>query len=304
MLNDKVILLTGGTGSFGKNFTKRVFEQYNPKKIIEKDTHLDLRYTAHTGLKIFQKNIINNLGTFTFETNNSKKGSKIKYELIHDKPEPKITESYNNSIDGTHYEILLPISENLIKNLPTENYITYQSQPFNYTTWLKKTNKISCIDLTNYLPEIESQQSYKIELIKKVGDKIINDYEKQNNLAIDYNSMGIFKIESFFFKFLSYLQLRASNYFQIIIISNVTKELIDNINERIKILIETKQKIWNDHTALVLFTKELYIPYIITGETPSKITSINRLLRIYYPSINHFNFTNEKDDNELIKFIK
>jgi len=26
MLNDKVILITGGTGSFGKKFTKRVLE--------------------------------------------------------------------------------------------------------------------------------------------------------------------------------------------------------------------------------------------------------------------------------------
>ena len=34
MLNDKTILITGGTGSFGKNFTKRVLNEYNPKKII------------------------------------------------------------------------------------------------------------------------------------------------------------------------------------------------------------------------------------------------------------------------------
>ena len=34
MLNDKTILITGGTGSFGKKFTKRVLSEYNPKKII------------------------------------------------------------------------------------------------------------------------------------------------------------------------------------------------------------------------------------------------------------------------------
>ena len=34
MLNDKAILITGGTGSFGKAFTKYVLENYNPKKII------------------------------------------------------------------------------------------------------------------------------------------------------------------------------------------------------------------------------------------------------------------------------
>ena len=34
MLNDKVILVTGGTGSFGKCFVKYVMTHYNPKKII------------------------------------------------------------------------------------------------------------------------------------------------------------------------------------------------------------------------------------------------------------------------------
>lgn len=34
MLNNKSILVTGGTGSFGKAFTKYVLEHYDPKKII------------------------------------------------------------------------------------------------------------------------------------------------------------------------------------------------------------------------------------------------------------------------------
>ncbi len=34
MLNDKVILLTGGTGSFGNYFTDYVISHYNPRKII------------------------------------------------------------------------------------------------------------------------------------------------------------------------------------------------------------------------------------------------------------------------------
>lgn len=34
MLNDKVIFITGGTGSFGKKFTERILDKYNPKKII------------------------------------------------------------------------------------------------------------------------------------------------------------------------------------------------------------------------------------------------------------------------------
>ncbi|EJP6470960.1 UDP-N-acetylglucosamine 4,6-dehydratase (inverting) [Clostridium sporogenes] len=34
MLSNKVILITGGTGSFGKKFTETILEKYNPKKII------------------------------------------------------------------------------------------------------------------------------------------------------------------------------------------------------------------------------------------------------------------------------
>lgn len=33
-MDSKTILITGGTGSFGKNFVKRVLERYTPKKII------------------------------------------------------------------------------------------------------------------------------------------------------------------------------------------------------------------------------------------------------------------------------
>jgi UDP-N-acetylglucosamine 4,6-dehydratase (inverting) len=34
MLNNKVILITGGTGSFGKKFLEMIFAKYNPKKVI------------------------------------------------------------------------------------------------------------------------------------------------------------------------------------------------------------------------------------------------------------------------------
>ena len=34
MLSNKNILITGGTGSFGKKFVKTVFENYSPNKVI------------------------------------------------------------------------------------------------------------------------------------------------------------------------------------------------------------------------------------------------------------------------------
>lgn len=34
MFNGKSILITGGTGSFGKKFIRIVLEKYNPKRVI------------------------------------------------------------------------------------------------------------------------------------------------------------------------------------------------------------------------------------------------------------------------------
>ena len=35
MLNNKSILITGGTGSFGKKFVSQVLKNYKPKEIIK-----------------------------------------------------------------------------------------------------------------------------------------------------------------------------------------------------------------------------------------------------------------------------
>lgn len=34
LINNKVILITGGTGTFGHEITKVILEKYNPKKLI------------------------------------------------------------------------------------------------------------------------------------------------------------------------------------------------------------------------------------------------------------------------------
>ena len=34
IFNDSVILITGGTGSFGNEFVSRTLDQYKPKKLI------------------------------------------------------------------------------------------------------------------------------------------------------------------------------------------------------------------------------------------------------------------------------
>ena len=57
MLNNKIILITGGTGSFGKKFVERVFENYNPKKIIIYSRDEFKQFEMRQKFKKFDSNI-------------------------------------------------------------------------------------------------------------------------------------------------------------------------------------------------------------------------------------------------------
>ena len=59
MLNNKTILITGGTGSFGKIFTRYILEEHNPKKVIVlsrdefKQFHMKREFEKHKNLRFF-----------------------------------------------------------------------------------------------------------------------------------------------------------------------------------------------------------------------------------------------------------
>ena len=55
MLNNKVILITGGTGSFGKYFTKYILKNYKPKKIIIFSRDELKQYEMNLELKKYDK---------------------------------------------------------------------------------------------------------------------------------------------------------------------------------------------------------------------------------------------------------
>lgn len=59
MLNDKIILVTGGTGSFGKKFIATVFQRYKPKKIIvySRDELKQFEMLNEPDIATFKKNI-------------------------------------------------------------------------------------------------------------------------------------------------------------------------------------------------------------------------------------------------------
>ena len=57
MLNDKTILITGGTGSFGKKFIQRVFQQFQPKKIIIYSRDEYKQFTMRQSFREYDKSI-------------------------------------------------------------------------------------------------------------------------------------------------------------------------------------------------------------------------------------------------------
>ena len=57
MLNNKTILITGGTGSFGQKFTKRILSEYNPKKIIIYSRDEYKQYVMRSKFKEYDKKL-------------------------------------------------------------------------------------------------------------------------------------------------------------------------------------------------------------------------------------------------------
>lgn len=275
----------------------KLFDLFNIQHTSEDFNHLDLRYSAHLGLKIFQKSIINSFGYYCIETNDYKTKSKLQYKYMFNNEIP----SYNkirSSFNGTHYDILLPISESIIKDIPTNNLITFQSKPFQYATWLQNhVGEINCFKLNNIDNFNIKSKNEQIKIIEKIGNKILNSYSNKEYIALNYNELINFKKPNLLFKLLSYVQLRSEKYIKITLICNAPKNLIYSIKNLIQnLLIDADYKIWNNHTAIILITENL-IPYIITGENKDEITQINRKLRVHYPSEHYFDFTNSIKQN-------
>lgn len=57
MLNDKVILITGGTGSFGYKFTEKIFTEFKPRKVIIYSRDEYKQYLMQKKLEKWAKNM-------------------------------------------------------------------------------------------------------------------------------------------------------------------------------------------------------------------------------------------------------
>lgn len=270
---------------------------FNIESVITTDlTHLELRYTAHLGLKSFAKSIVRNKGHFYLETNNSTK--KNKSVLNYYNNEIHVTESENNCniINGTHYEITLPFSPLLI-TYTQDNLISFQAKSFTdiYKKWLldPKQSQIKTISMRQLLPDSEppsiTNKEEQINFVKEIGNHILASYSDDREvIAFDYQEFPAFIDNNLLFKVLAFIQLKRKDYFKLIILHNASKAFVESIKEIIQMFLpDNKADLWNDNAALVLITKNLNY-YIIGGKTGKQINEYNKAIRMYYP-IGHDN---------------
>ena len=114
MLDNKTILVTGGTGSFGHSFTQYVLEHYNPKKLsgiggfinITQFTPRVVFCTTFTagGLEIAQDEELVNSIKKAFKEQGAVAQLRKPILKGHKKEIIAILKKYDNS-DGDHYEL-------------------------------------------------------------------------------------------------------------------------------------------------------------------------------------------------------
>lgn len=284
------------------NDTKKsinLFDFFNIENISKEFSHLDLRYTAHLGLKTFHKSIISSYGYYCVETNDDQSNSKLKYIYSFDFNAPQNDSEKENFINGTHFSILLPISDKIVKGIPSDSLVTYQSKPLNYSYWLRKNiNDIKSINLTDFSYSSIESKEVQIKKIKDIGNEIIRKIGDKDSIAFNYKTLGDFNKPRLVFKLLAYLQLKTESYIKVIIISNLPNNFIKSINELIENLLIPTNKIWNNHTAVVLITEYLF-PYILNSETIEELTLLNQQLKLHYPRNDELFKFSDLDFNSL-----
>lgn len=275
-------------------------------------TKREKRYAARLGIKHFVKTIIKNNGYFYIESNciTSNNNSRNK-EALH-------TTMDNNLIrldtieefvftDGTHYEIILPITKNNENaSHPYQQKSFFFDKPENQLLfYLNKSRKIKSIRFPlNSLGSIvgsENKEKQKEEIIN-ISDSILNSLKggavAYEGIAFDMEAKEIDPV--MVFKIISYLQLTANDGFGEIIIANATDSFIDGFYDLVEQLVEPSNEnvIWSQNSAIILIS--IYLrTRIIWGQSSKEFYYINQELRRKYYN-NFFTLNNGKEDNTNI----
>lgn len=276
---------------------------FNPETITTTGlTRLDMRYAARLGIKTFVKTVSKYKGYFSVESSQTINNRIIKSGLHTTFEKEKVQFQKGNDpieyLDGTHYEILLPViaTENQPeeryhfqkKSLPSENLKKY--------FWNNAShNIIEAIVLPKEICDINNSTTKDIQIknIQITGNQIIEEINKKANshkseIAINLENKEI--DPKLIFKLLAYLQLKEpNNGFEKIILTNAADHFIDEFCGLVKtLLIDTNAKqLWSNQSGIILINEDLRVQ-IISGEAKEELYAINEELSKYYHSNKNF----------------
>ncbi len=277
---------------------------FDPNEFITTDiTHLDLRYAARLGIKTFVKTVSDHFGSFTVQScvvgkNNIKEQIRPNY----DENDKVLFENENANnifefVNGTHYEIILPVipHENIVK----ETYPLQTGSFFDYFKMILSSEKdikdfqINSFEINGEYIKLINQSVDKEEQkqkIKIVSEEIVSKAPKdRNEIVIDLNNKD-YEV-NIIFKILAYLQLNSDEGFEKIILINAKDKFVDVFCEFIKnLLIDTGKPIWSNSAAIILISNSLRAQ-VVYGETKEKLWILNKVFEKYYffDRENHFN---------------
>lgn len=253
-------------------------------------SHLDMRYLAQLGLKTFAAIIKNKRGYFEVETNSESDKRRLIYfrNIKGIRPDRGKWFDYDlqNSIgDGTHYDILLPVSEVLIQDEEVAG-TTYEVKSFIelFERWIHSPDEKEPLitDFSDFEDFSVGAYPKKDEYVTKIGEKIVAHYQKNKGssaLSVDFEQVRKKSIDfSTCIKILSYAQL--SKNIDHIIIYNLDKDSFEQMKSQLRILAGF-EKFWNNHSWLYLYD-ENGVPFIINGEDAAACDRLNKMVELHY----------------------
>lgn len=274
-------------------------------------TRLDMRYAARLGIKTFVKTIEDHKGYFSVESCEHHDGVKTKKYIKTTLSEAGYCLEEENVVfvDGTHYEIILPVIARKVKNSFSVQ-TTLISKDFSQlikSGYVLRAVKISEVNFEDICISKDKQE--QLARIKRVCNEITNKIvQDRREIAIDLESRDI--SSNTIFKIAAYLQLSLENPLVRLIFVNVTRELNADFCSLIdKTLI--KQGIddiplWSRDNAIILISKDLHVS-VVWGKTKDELYFINRKYKelYYYRNLfdNEFNNIDDECQEAAKRFV-
>lgn len=261
-------------------------------------TRSDMRYAAHLGIKTFVKTIGDHKGYFSVESCEHIQGKQIK-KMLYSKAGSNNTslseEMITSFVNGTHYEIILPVIKS---NIQESSSVLVQTTSISekFSELLREPYPLLAVRIMqDAIEEIglsKNKQGQKAS-IENICNEIIDKCnihkkdEKSRGVALDLCNR--FVSPSSIFKIAAYLQLHLKNPLQKIVLVNVTSEFTKMFCSLIdKYLVRKSNNeipIWSRDCALIILCGDLHAR-IIWGRNKDELYYINReYKRLYY---NHF----------------